>query len=327
MSTDGQHNEATEVDGLTISHTRPAGTLIEGTSRGDGTAEVLKSCGWRWSRNLGAWYVPQSRDSLAKRHLIDTTQARLQAAGHQVTVTVDDTARPAAEVEADRIERQIGRVDALNAKAGRQQGAADVLDSRAGQLADMLPLGQPILVGHHSEGKMRRHAEKVDRTMRAAVDAQREADLAAGRADAASTTTRARYSPVTVANRIDKLGADIRDAQRRSDGHTRNVGGYIETTPPAEGDYRDRLIDRIADLTDQLTFWQQIREQLVIDGQATNYGPEIISKGDRVKIRGTWYRVVRANKKTVTVPSSLGTWTNTSPYQEIQEHQPTPAPE
>lgn len=40
----------------------PEGTLIEGTSRNDGTAEVLKSCGWRWSRNLGAWFVPQSRD-------------------------------------------------------------------------------------------------------------------------------------------------------------------------------------------------------------------------------------------------------------------------
>ena len=47
---------------LTITHTAAEGTLIEGTSRADGTNHILKACGWRWSRNLGAWYVPASRD-------------------------------------------------------------------------------------------------------------------------------------------------------------------------------------------------------------------------------------------------------------------------
>jgi hypothetical protein len=32
---------------LTITHTHAEGTLIDGTSRGDGTAEVLKANGWR----------------------------------------------------------------------------------------------------------------------------------------------------------------------------------------------------------------------------------------------------------------------------------------
>jgi len=41
-----------------------------------------------------------------------------------------------------------------------------------------------------------------------------------------------------------------------------------------------------------------------------------------VKIRGTWYQVTRANRKTVTVPSTLGSWTNTSPNDEIQDHKP-----
>ena len=39
---------------LTITHTPEAGTLIEGTSRGDGTAEILKASGWRWGRSIGA---------------------------------------------------------------------------------------------------------------------------------------------------------------------------------------------------------------------------------------------------------------------------------
>lgn len=58
---------------LTITHTHIAGTLIEGLSRGDGTGEVLKACGWRWGRSIGAWFVPQSRDRLPKAHVIQRT--------------------------------------------------------------------------------------------------------------------------------------------------------------------------------------------------------------------------------------------------------------
>lgn len=308
---------------LTITHTQPEGTLIEGTSRGDGTAEILKGCGWRWSRNLGSWYVPQSRDKAAKTWTIDNTNTRLQAAGHNVTVTIDDTHRTTAEVEADKIDRQADRVDALEAKADRRQQTADAIDTRAHQLAQRVPFGQPILVGHHSENRMRRHYEQLDRTARAAADAQRDADQVTARADAAAHTTGARYSPVTVANRIDKLGAEIRDAQRHRDGYTRHPGSpYVEVQPPAEGDYRDQLGDRIERLTDQLTYWQQIREQQITDGLVTHYGPETVHKGDHVKIRGTWYQVTRANRKTVTVPSTLGSWTDTSPYHEIQDHLP-----
>lgn len=42
-----------------------------------------------------------------------------------------------------------------------------------------------------------------------------------------------------------------------------------------------------------------------------------------MKINGNWYRVVRANAKTVSVPSHMGgNWTDTSPYRNIQDHRP-----
>ena len=47
-----------------ITHTPAGGTILEGTTKGDGTNHILKTCGpWRWSRNLGAWYIPRSRDT------------------------------------------------------------------------------------------------------------------------------------------------------------------------------------------------------------------------------------------------------------------------
>lgn len=47
---------------------------------------------------------------------------------------------------------------------------------------------------------------------------------------------------------------------------------------------------------------------------------ESVHKGDAVKIRGRWYSVVRANRKTVTVPSGFGSWTDTTPWQEVTDH-------
>ena len=83
---------------LTITHTHAEGTLIGGTTRGDGSAEILKPQRWRWSRNLGAWYVPQSRDRLARRAQINSTAAALRAAGFTVEVDIDDDYRPTAQV-------------------------------------------------------------------------------------------------------------------------------------------------------------------------------------------------------------------------------------
>ena len=80
----------------------PPATLVDGTSRGDGSAEVLKAVvnpytgragAWRWSRNLVSWYVPRSRDTRANTALIDATKAALEAAGFTVDVEIDDTYR------------------------------------------------------------------------------------------------------------------------------------------------------------------------------------------------------------------------------------------
>ena len=109
---------------LTITHTHEAGTIIDGTSKGDGTAEILKANRWRWGRSIGAWFVPNSRDHLPKSALIEGTAAALREAGFEVTTEIDATHRSTAEVEAGKIERQAARVDALDAKAERKQSDA-----------------------------------------------------------------------------------------------------------------------------------------------------------------------------------------------------------
>jgi hypothetical protein len=287
---------------LTITHTHAEGTLIDGTSRGDGTAEVLKANGWRWGRSISAWYVPHTRDHLPKLHVIARTREALSAAGFEVTEEIDSTSRPTAEVEAEKAERQAGRVDALEAKAERKSSAEDAAWERERRAVDALPyMGEPIKVGHHSEGRHRNAIAKAHTATRRALDATEDAQRAKARADAATHTTDARYAPVTVANRIDKLTADVRDRERRIAGSSRRIGPYVEVTPPAQGGYRDRLAAELDELRDQLAYWQEVRAHQVKSGQATDYSRDTIKPGQFVLIGRSWHEVRKTNPKTLLV--------------------------
>jgi hypothetical protein len=93
--------------------------------------------------------VPHSRDHLPKLHVIARTREALSAAGFEVTEQIDSTSRPTAEVEAEKAERQAGRVDALEAKAERKSSAEDAAWERERRAVDALPyMGEPIKVGH-----------------------------------------------------------------------------------------------------------------------------------------------------------------------------------
>ena len=303
--------------GLTITHTATEGTLIEGTYRGDGTAEILKRSGWRYSRNVG-WFVPQSRDRLPKTHIIGATVSALEGAGFPVTTEIDHALRPTEEVEADRVARQAQRVDALTEKAGRKAAAADVAEAQADSLAKMLPLGQPILIGHHSEGKMRRHFDRIDQTTRASIAASEEARAVAERAATAAHTTDLRYEPRTVARRIERLEVEQRKYQR-------SIASYTERPGISEREqaHLERLDAQSAELLDQIAYCQGVRAEQIGAGQVVDHSRETIAKGDLVKYMGKWLPVKRVNPKSVTV--DWGTWSPTVPYADIEGHKSIPA--
>ena len=307
---------------LTITHTHEAGTMIDGTSRGDGTAEVLKSTGWRWGRSISAWFVPQSRDRLPKLHTITRTKSALEAAGFEVTTEIDSTHRATTDVEAGKIERQADRVDVLAAKAERKTGAEGAAYDKARAALDRLPEGgEPIKVGHHSEGRHRNAIAKANTAMRKSVEASAEATTAQARADAATHTTDARYNPVTVANRIETLCAELRKLERRITAQCYDdTRGYIDSTAEQIQARATRLAPHIDEKRDQIAYWEAVRAAQVASGKATGYDRSTVKKGDRVKIRGQWREVVRANLKTVSVTTGY-TWTDTAPYAEIQQHE------
>jgi hypothetical protein len=84
----------------------------------------------------------------------------------------------------ERLERKVEKREEW--AAGRRDKAAAGFE-RARKIADGIPLGQPILVGHHSEKRHRRDLARIDAGMAAGVESQKMAEhhesKAAGLAD------------------------------------------------------------------------------------------------------------------------------------------------
>lgn len=115
------------------------------------------------------------------------------------------TCADAAEDYADRRE---GRIDRLEARAARKLQEARETISRASTMASAIPLGQPILVGHHSENRDRRYRDRIDNTYRRGYEAMQEADRLADRADAAKRNAVIDSDdPLAVLKLADKIAA------------------------------------------------------------------------------------------------------------------------
>ncbi|WP_280273410.1 DUF3560 domain-containing protein [Nocardia wallacei] len=310
---------------LTITHTAAEGTMLEGTERGDGTYEVMLSVKrtvghWKWARSLQCWIILNSRDRQPKQWHIESAAKALRAAGYAVELSIDRTARTAADAEAARAERQEDRVAALEAKAdrrGRQAQAADAAHQRAHDAVP--PMGEPIKIGHHSEHRHRKSIERAWDALGRSVEAHKAADHAQQRAEAASRTTDHRYAPVTVANRIEKLEAEQRGDQRTLDGGKRGRPPYVFIDPPASGDYRERVQARMTQRADEIEYWKGVRAEQIANGETTGYSKADVSKGDWINYRGSWYKVVRVNAKSVSVDSLyVPGYTDTVVYHEIR---------
>jgi hypothetical protein len=81
---------------------------------------------------------------------------------------------------------------------------------RAEAIADMIPLGQPILVGHHSERRHRNDLEKIHSNFDKAREERDLAEKYQDRQERYSELANNGENPVTIHNRIQKLEADER---------------------------------------------------------------------------------------------------------------------
>jgi 16S rRNA G1207 methylase RsmC len=330
---------------LTITHTAVDGTLLEGTSKGDGAWEAIKAAqaayrirGWKYFPSIRAIGVSHSRDKPPKLGLIDATADVLRAAGFTVDIVIDGAPRAMEQAEADRAERMEDRADALAAKATRKGEEAEARYAAAQQIGDGIPMGQPVLVGHHSERGHRRDLKRMDTHMRKSVEAEREAQSAAERAETAARHMEARNNPRRVYRRIRTLEADQRKAEREltpcpmsgrkfkpeAEGrtltcprcyHDQTVGAdlLIPEHGCATGRRREEVELRVAHLTEQIRYWREALDAAKAAGADVPPDTDAIQKGCWVRSWAGWCEVKRVNKVTVTVLRSYDNYADKQP--------------
>jgi hypothetical protein len=75
----------------------------------------------------------------------------------------------------DYEERRQNRIEYAQKKAAKKKQLADTLAAHAHEMASYIPMGQPILVGHHSEKADRRYRQRISDTYGKSVQAGRQA--------------------------------------------------------------------------------------------------------------------------------------------------------
>jgi hypothetical protein len=288
---------------LVVAHSNSEGTLVHGTSRGDGSRDALRAAHFRWSRSLTAWYKPNTRGRAAKRATIEALRASLVDAGFTVTVEIEDfDAAQAFETLQGHGEERA----AMHAgRAARETGRSDARYLASNEAVRGIEPGQPILRGHHSQRRHERDLARSHGHMSASVEHSRKAERAEGRAAEVQRQTRRRENPVVMSRRVERLERDQRTLERR----LRGAGEAPRTRA------------ELADIKTEIEF---LRSAIAASG-ITQYTRADLQPGDKVKIRGRWDTVLKANPKTVeTQGLSLRI---KYPYYEITDHErPASAP-
>lgn len=309
----------------TVEHSAE-GTLVYGTSRDDrATIRALKDNGFRWSRRLEGWYLPRNLTHDTR----DRTVAGLQAAlGKRVVVEVPDGGRrlTPAEQEAARQERATGRADRMTTKAERLTVRAEAHRAAADRISENIPFGQPILLGHHSEARARRDADRIRSNMDKSIEAAAGAEAAQAAADRAERTASGSESVVTITNRIERNEALVRKVDRELAAHATaqgiidKLGAGHPTVAKVEPERLGvRSPERLAQLeqlkSEALDEIGHDRTKLETAG-GVKYGKHNVEPGDLIRTRQGGSPVIRANAKTATVPTGYS-WTDTVPWSRV----------
>jgi protein-L-isoaspartate O-methyltransferase len=121
----------------------------------------------------------------------------------------------------DRAEERAERFDEYSDK--RAEDAHRAKEAVA-SITDNIPFGQPILVGHHSERRARKDAEKIENGMRKAVKMWETSKYWEDRAKGAIRHAKYKERPDVRARRIKGLEADLRKQEKE----TKNADMFLK---------------------------------------------------------------------------------------------------
>jgi hypothetical protein len=86
-------------------------------------------------------------------------------------------------------EKKQARIDRYNELASQNEKLSESLHTQSSKMASVIPMGQPILVGHHSEKGDRNYRKKIQNKTSKAIEASNKAEYYAAKAAIAESNT------------------------------------------------------------------------------------------------------------------------------------------
>jgi len=126
------------------------------------------------------------------------------------------------------VDRAEERADRFDDYRDKRTSDANRAHAAVSAIADQIPFGQPILVGHHSERHARKDAQRIENSMRKAVKMWDTAQYWKSRADGAIRAAKYKELPSVRARRIKGIEADKRKSERTKADSVKFLGFWID---------------------------------------------------------------------------------------------------
>lgn len=158
-------------------------------------------------------------------------------------------------------EKAVVRAERAEANAVKAEERSEELLNKARDMGSIIPFGQPILVGHHSEQRDRNYRDKIHNTFGKAFAMQDKAVYYEDKAESAQYIASGKKyaNPKYLNNRIKECEKNIRILDRRLLGKLYKDSPQREITPEAKEFY----IERMAEEKGKLQFFHD--KMLAID--------------------------------------------------------------
>ena len=119
-----------------------------------------------------------------------------------------------ADEDTSLVDRAAERAERFEDYSGKRAAEANAAHEDVHSIASRFEFGQPILVGHHSERKARKDAERMEAGMRRAVNLWETSTYWQDRAAGALAHAKYKELPAVRARRIKTIEAELRKAER-----------------------------------------------------------------------------------------------------------------
>lgn len=167
------------------------------------TYAAVKAAGFRWAPKQELFVAPMwtpSREDLL-----------IKLAGE-----IEDEDKSLVQRAEERSER-------FEVYGEKRKADADAAYKAVGKIVEGIPLGQPILVGHHSEKRARKDVEKIKGGMEKAVKMWKQSEYWADRAAGAIQAAKYKELPNVRARRIKGLESDLKKSKVSAARSAKNI--------------------------------------------------------------------------------------------------------